>query len=145
MRLSWICDVALLTNRLTVPDDWIALQERSVLWCARQAVEHSLKLAVLFFNTIIPEEFNDFVKWPQPSVVEKKAWRIYVHNYPRPFGLLKLHFTEFKDYILFFKCIKTLLFPSRRYIQRAYGGTGGTIVQAYGKRLKKWFLRALNK
>lgn len=74
IRLNWIYDIALLAKMLTVPNDWRMLQERSVSWNARCAVEHALKTAELWTDFKIPDAFADFSLWPEPNEVERANW-----------------------------------------------------------------------
>lgn len=72
-RLIWIRDLALLSEGLSVPDDWRALQERSVAWRARGAVEEALREVAVWDNRVLPPGFDDFSTWPAPSE-EERSW-----------------------------------------------------------------------
>jgi hypothetical protein len=74
MRLSWIYDTALLAQHLQVPDDWETLQHRSVAWRARLPLEHCLQLAQFWTGLELPEGFDDFSNWPQPTEDESAVW-----------------------------------------------------------------------
>ena len=74
MRLSWIYDTVLLAQHLQVPDDWESLQERSVDWRARLPLEYCLKLAQVWAGLELPEGFDDFSTWPQPTADESAVW-----------------------------------------------------------------------
>jgi len=75
LRLSWVYDVALLAGRLSIPDDWAALQKRCVEWRGRFAVEDALKLAREWAGLNLPHGFDDFSLWPGPSEFEACAGR----------------------------------------------------------------------
>jgi hypothetical protein len=74
MRLSWIYDTALLAQHLRVPDDWQTLQERCVAWRARLPLEQCLKMAQVWAGLELPEGFDDFSTWPQPTKDESAVW-----------------------------------------------------------------------
>jgi hypothetical protein len=74
MRLSWIYDTALLAQHLRVPDDWETLQERCVAWRARLPLEQCLKMAQVWAGLELPEGFDDFSTWPQPTKDESAVW-----------------------------------------------------------------------
>jgi hypothetical protein len=74
MRLSWICDTALLAQHLQVPNDWQTLQERSVAWRARLPLEQCLKMAQVWAGLELPDGFDDFSTWPRPTEDETAVW-----------------------------------------------------------------------
>jgi len=74
MRLSWIYDTALLAQHLQVPDDWETLQERCVAWSARIPLENCLRMAQVWAGLELPEGFDDFSTWPQPTEDERTVW-----------------------------------------------------------------------
>lgn len=74
VRLIWLCDVALLCRGLRRADEWRELQERSVEWHARLAVEMCLNLAQVWLGHRLPGDFQDFSRWPQPSMEERAVW-----------------------------------------------------------------------
>jgi hypothetical protein len=74
MRLSWIYDTALLAQHLKVDNDWQTLQEMSVAWKARLPLEHCLKMAQVWAGLELPEGFDDFSTWPQPTEDEAAVW-----------------------------------------------------------------------
>jgi hypothetical protein len=81
MRLSWIYDMALLAQRLRVPDDWKTLQERSIAWRARLPLEHCLKMAQVWAGLELPVRFDDFSSWPQPIEDEADVWADTMHHH----------------------------------------------------------------
>ena len=74
MRLSWIYDTALLAQHLQVPNEWKALQERSVAWRARLPLEQCLKMAQVWAGLELPGGFDDFSTWPGPTEDEAAVW-----------------------------------------------------------------------
>lgn len=70
MRLIWIYDIYLLARKLRTPDDWAALQIRSVAWRGHMVVERALKSAVEWTGLVIPPPFDDFSCWPRPDDAE---------------------------------------------------------------------------
>ena len=74
MRLSWICDTALLAQHLQVPDDWETLRERCVAWRARLPLEHCLKMSQVWAGLELPDGFDDFSAWPNPTEDESAVW-----------------------------------------------------------------------
>jgi len=81
MRLSWICDTALLAQYLQVPNDWKILQERSVAWRARLPLEHCLRMAQVWAGLQLPEGFDDFSSWPRPTEDESAVWADTMHHH----------------------------------------------------------------
>jgi hypothetical protein len=81
MRLSWIYDTALLAQHLEVPEDWEILQERCVAWKARLPLEHCLTLAQVWAGLELPEGFDDFSTWPQPTEDESAVWADAMHHH----------------------------------------------------------------
>jgi len=74
MRLIWIYDILMLARSLKEPDDWRLLQDRSVVWQARLAVEVALTLARYWYGLRLPDGYADFSTWPVPSAEELDAW-----------------------------------------------------------------------
>ncbi len=73
IRLSWIYDIYLLCSMLK-PCDWDVIQERSVEYNSRIALEKCLIMAQLWTPFEIPNDYRDFEKWPHPS---KSELRVY--------------------------------------------------------------------
>jgi hypothetical protein len=81
MRLSWIYDTAMLAQHLQVPADWQTLQERSIAWRARLPLEQCLKMAQVWAGLELPDGFEDFSTWPQPSEDEASVWADTMHHH----------------------------------------------------------------
>jgi Uncharacterised nucleotidyltransferase len=74
MRLIWIYDILMLARSLKDPEEWLLLQERSVAWRARLAIEVALTLARVWYGLLLPDGYADFSTWPAPSAEELDAW-----------------------------------------------------------------------
>jgi hypothetical protein len=74
MRLLWIYDIALLAQKLRLPEDWKILQLKIVNWGAVLAVKFSLNLAQRWIGLSLLKGFEKFAKWPQPLPIENESW-----------------------------------------------------------------------
>ncbi len=139
MRLIWIYDTALLARRIEIPDDWEALQERSVFWRARLALEHALKMAEVWFGLQLPDGFNDFSKWPRATDEESMIWShvmrhhwatfLFKRSLSSPSGLLKLLRSLFR-----------LLFPNPDMVRFCYPVSHNWFLPlSYFRRWQRWF------
>ena len=139
MRMIWVCDVKLLAEHLATPDDWRALQQRSVAWRARLAVEHSLKMARGWAGLQLPKEFEDFSSWPEPTQTEVKAWSKITEKQPGLSGLLVLHMDSASSHLDKIKYYFNLLFPSPNYIRSSYPPTKDWLLPfSYVRRWWRW-------
>ncbi|HEA70060.1 MAG TPA: hypothetical protein ENI07_25095 [Desulfobacterales bacterium] len=120
MRMIWVYDVKLLAEHLATPDDWRALQERSVAWRARLAVEHSLNMAQAWAGLELPDGFEEFSTWPEPTETEVKAWSKITEKQPGLSGLLGLHMDNASSRLDKIRYYFHLLFPSPNYIRSSY-------------------------
>jgi len=120
MRMIWVYDVKLLAEHLATPDDWRALQERSVAWRARLAVEHSLKMARGWAGLQLPEEFEDFSVWPEPTQIEVKSWAKITQKNQGLTSLFSLHMDNTSGLLEKVRYYFHLLFPSSDYIRSSY-------------------------
>jgi hypothetical protein len=138
MRLSWIYDAVFLARSLS-PEDWRILQERSVAWRARLAVEHSLRLAQIWGGLQLPPAHADFSRWPRPAKIETEAWDNAVHRHESLPDYLRLHMSDssrLPDKIRFFI---HLLFPSPDYMRMKYPPPReGLLFLSYLRRWGHW-------
>ena len=74
VRLIWVCDIARLAGLLHEREDWQALQQRSVLWRGRLALEACLKMAQVWCGAQLPEAVRDYTLWPEPTPDEALVW-----------------------------------------------------------------------
>ncbi len=143
MRLLWIYDIALLARQLQVPNDWQALQERSVTWRARLALEHCLKMAQAWFGLQLPDKFNDFSMWPPPTEDEIAVCSTALRHHwvavllkrcvSRPSGLLKILPSLFR-----------LLFPDPKIVRYCYPPSRDWLLPlSYVRRWYRWFLELM--
>jgi hypothetical protein len=139
VRLNWIYDIALIAKQLKVPGDWQILQERSVTWNARYAVEHALKMAESWTDFKIPDAFSNFFLWPEPSEVERVSWHdgkiknIYWLN------LLRLRMPQNLKYFNKLRFFYRVIFPPTIYIRKTYAAR--FLPFSYVKRWLKWVPR----
>jgi len=138
MRLSWIYDVVFLARSLEKADEWELLKEKSVAWCARLALEHSLTLAQIWGGLVLPDEYGNFAAWPSPSEVETEAWHSATGRHENLSGYLRLHLSDssLPEKIRFFI---HLLFPSPDYMRMKYPPPGrGLLFLSYIRRWLHW-------
>jgi hypothetical protein len=136
MRLSWIYETALLARNLVPPDDWVALQERSVLWGARLAVEHSLKMAQLWVGLQLPQGFEDFSTWAQPAELEVDAWSHMMRRHSKLTSLLKLRMPNPSGPLEKAQFVVRAIFPPPDYMRRVYAPPNDWLLTlAYVRRL----------
>jgi hypothetical protein len=120
MRLIWVVDIALLARTLKVPDDWVALQERSIEWQARLAVEHSLKLAEMWAGLQLPDGVGRFASWPEPKAPERIAWKNATLRHERWTALLRLHVPGSTGVVRQIRSLLRLVFPHPDRIRETY-------------------------
>jgi hypothetical protein len=139
MRLIWILDIALLAGKLSVPSDWILLQKRCVDWHARFALQYSFMMASEWAGFLIPDGFEDFSTWPDPSDTEKNIWIKARHRKEKLVSNLDLHLSGSKSHLQKLSSLFHLAFPSPRYMQFAYPpASGAHLPLAYLRRIIKW-------
>lgn len=80
LRLDWICDIALLKNRLTVPDDWDEIRATCAANHIRIPLELALTASILWGAYDIPEEYRDFSIWQKASAREQTLWKHAIHR-----------------------------------------------------------------
>ncbi len=143
MRLVWIYDIVLLARQLQRPEQWEELKERSVTWMARLAVEDSLKMAQFWSGFQLPDGFDDFSSWPQPTAEEALVWSDSIKGHwmrvllkkclSSPSGLLKMARSLFH-----------LLFPPPDIMRYCYPASPRWLLPiSYVKRWTKWLVQLL--
>jgi hypothetical protein len=146
VRLLWIYDIALLAQKLTVPDDWKLLQERSSIWGARLSLESSLRMAQLWAGLQIPRGFDRFSAWPKPTEAETTAVINTMLRHSRPDIYLKL-FSPGLGSLTIPKKIRLLLrlvFPSTDCMRSRYLFSHKWLLPVfYIRRWWKWFVRII--
>jgi len=140
IRLIWIYDTALLAQHLKTPEDWEVLQERSVDWRARLALEYSLKMAQVWVGLKMPERFVDFTRWPRPSETEVAAWSDAMLRHDRITSFLKIHWSNSSGVINKIRYLLHLLFPSPKIVRIDYPPSQNWLLPlSYIRRLFRWF------
>jgi hypothetical protein len=139
MRLIWIKDIALLADHLRVPDDWEVLQESSVKWRARLAVENCLKLAKVWFGMRLPDGFKDFFCWPAPTEDELAIWsQTNTHHWMRV--LLKRSLSSPSGLLRLGRSLFHLLFPQSDIVRYCYPPSREWLLPvSYVRRWNRWF------
>ncbi|OQY54298.1 MAG: hypothetical protein B6245_21460, partial [Desulfobacteraceae bacterium 4572_88] len=144
MRLSWIYDVVLLARSLRVPEDWEVLQQRSVDWRARLALEHSLTLARIWGGLELPHEYADFSMWPRPTKTEIDGWYNATRRHERLSEYLSLHMSHASGRLEKLRFFIHLLFPSPDYMRVKYPPSkDGLLFLSYVRRWRRWLSRLL--
>jgi signal peptidase len=139
IRLIWIYDTALLAHQLKAPQDWEDLLEASVRWRARLALENSLKMAQVWVGLKLPERFNDFSKWPNPTQAEVSAWSDALLRHERASSFFKLHWSSSTDIFQKARFLFHLLFPHPEIIRKYYPTAKKWLLPfTYIRRLYKW-------
>jgi len=142
IRLIWIYDIALLARCLKVPDDWKVLQERSVAWRARLALEKSIKIAQVWVGLQLPDVFKDFSSWPRPTESEVAAWSDVIHRYDRINSYIKLHWSNSSGIFKKVRFLFHLLFPDPKTIRMDYPPKRKWLLPlSYVRRLYRWFVQ----
>jgi len=145
MRLIWICDIALLARQLRIPEDWELLQERSVAWSARLAVENSLKIAQAWTGLKLPEKFSDFSSWPQPTEEELATWS---HTMRRHWVslMLKRYLSRPSGLREMLRSLFGLLFPHPDIVRYCYPPCRDWLLPlSYVRRWHRWFMELIVK
>ncbi len=74
ITLSWIMDIAYLMKGLS-EEEWAEICEDSVDNNIRISMEYALLAASLWSGYPLPEKYEDFTKWPGPSLKEQEIRR----------------------------------------------------------------------
>ncbi len=139
MRMIWVYDVKLLAEHLATPDNWRALQERSVAWRARLAIEHSLKMARAWAGLQLPREFEDFSAWPEPTQIEVKAWSKITQNHQGLTSLFSLHMDNASGLLEKVRNYFYYLFPSPNFMRSSYQPSNKWLLPlSYVRRWWRW-------
>ena len=139
MRLIWICDTALLARHLELPDAWASLQERGVSWRARLALEHSLKMAEVWFGLQLPEGFNDFSNWPRPTEEECMIWSDTTNHHWASILIKRSLFSPSRLWRLL-RSLFHLLFPNPHIVRFCYPPSRDWLLPvSYVRRWHRWF------
>jgi hypothetical protein len=136
IRLNWIYDIALIAKQLKVPGDWQMLQERSVSWNVRYAVELALKMAELWTDFKIPDGFSNFSLWPEPNKVERVNWHNVKSKDKSWINMLKLRMPQNLNYYEKVRFVYRILFPPASYIRNNFAAR--FLPFSYVKRWLKW-------
>jgi len=120
MRLGWIYDITLLARKLKAPDDWELLQKRCVEWRARFAVELSIEMARAWLGLKLPQGFDDFSTWPQPTDSEANGWSKLITRHHRFLTLLSLRMPPCTGVMERVRLLARLVFPLRDKVCRDF-------------------------
>ncbi|UCE52869.1 MAG: nucleotidyltransferase family protein [Desulfobacterales bacterium] len=145
IRLVWIYDIALLARGLRIPEDWEVLPDRSVTWRARLAVEHCLKMALVWTGLRLPDGFRNFNSWPRPTADERMTWShssrshwagVLLRRYlKRPGGVSAMASSLFR-----------LLFPHPQMVRMCYPPSRNWLLPlSYVRRWRRWFVELVMK
>jgi hypothetical protein len=139
MRLIWIHDIALLAKHLTVPDDWKTLQNRSIQWNARLAVENSLRLAEVWSGLRLPLDFRDFGTWPTPTDTEAATWTHAMERHHKTATLLNLFMAGSTGVFQKARALGRVVFPHPDLIRKSYPpGHDWMLPLSYFRRWLRW-------
>ncbi|KAF1078140.1 nucleotidyltransferase family protein [Methanogenium sp. MK-MG] len=75
-RLSWICDIALLSRQVPDVVGWERLLPLSVERNCRLSLESAVSMAEFWTGLSLPPEVQDTALWPKPSLTEERAWAL---------------------------------------------------------------------
>ena len=120
MRLIWAYDVKMLALSLAVPGDWEQLQKRSVQWSARRAVELSIEMARAWLGLRLPQGFDDFTKWPQPTDSEVDSWSRVISRHHRLLSMISLRMPPCSGVMEKARLLARLAFPLRDKVCRDF-------------------------
>jgi hypothetical protein len=119
MRLTWIGDIALLSQSLVYPDEWEVLRQRCSALKLSLAMQEALKLAQIWYGLKIPEKYSDLTKWLSPEDAEKIELA-YVRREKGPDIRLRGYFDNFLSAPRKIQFLLKFLFPSPEYICMTY-------------------------
>jgi hypothetical protein len=118
IRLIWICDLARIPE-LFCEGDWRELQDASVRWMARLAVEEGLEMAHNWFGTVVPAPFSDFARWPAPRKEELDLWES-LRGHGQITGLMKLYGSEYFGFFEKMLQVFYVVFPPVHVMAKRY-------------------------
>jgi len=116
IRLSWISDIAQISSRLEVPEDWILLQTRSVEWGIRLLFERIIKMAEAWNGIKVPDGFADFSRWPKPLQNELAIWPYITQKHASTISMIKIRLPDNLDLFEKMRLLFSLIFPPSNYI-----------------------------
>ena len=138
LRLIWICDVALLARRLTVPNEWTLLKQLSKEWRCRLALEVSLRLAQTWTGLRLPPGFDDFANWPL-TVNERDAWPKITNRHVRMLPYIAYLLRSSASKMELTKATLNLLLPDSAWMRLRYPPANGWwLPAAYMRRWRRW-------
>jgi hypothetical protein len=117
LELIWVEDVSLLARTLNAPQDWRDLQEQAVGWKARLAVERVLRIASLWTGLRLPDGFDDFTRWPEPSKEEKEIFHHALRSRERKLSLFRLYWPRHAHISRKVAFLFRVLFPRPEYVR----------------------------
>ncbi len=142
IRLIWLYDIFLLSKTIAYPSEWYILQERSHRYNARISLEKVFSLAAKWTALQLPEGFNHFQEWPQPSKAEINTWNDMVNSQHNARSTLKLYLSGSLPHKL--KKVIQLIFPSSEMVKSAFPNSNSQILPLlYLKRWWKWLKKLI--
>lgn len=75
-RLSWICDIAMLSEQIPDTAGWEDLLVLSVGRNCRLSLEAAVQMARFWTGLTLPPEVQDTALWPKPGTVEEEVWSL---------------------------------------------------------------------
>ncbi|MCM1567445.1 MAG: nucleotidyltransferase family protein [Dehalobacter sp.] len=118
LRLIWILDIALLCEHLESPRDWELAKKLSVENLSRVALEKSIQMARLWTDLRIPEDVDDFSRWPKAL---KRETHFYAYQKTRnPISGFRLALSgDGKNGSIVSRMLKHA-FPSSEFMRKRY-------------------------
>jgi len=139
MRLNWIYDIYLLAKSLQSPKDWEELQVKCVDWNAVIAMKYSLEMIKVWTGFVLPDQFSDLTKWPEPSKTENNEWPDAISWDKSVKSLFNLHYSESSGMFKKLKYLFNLFFPPCETIKRSFPPSNDLLLPfSYIRRWWKW-------
>ena len=134
-RLSWICDIAMLSEQIPDTVGWEDLLVLSVGRNCRLSLEAAVQMARFWTGLTLPPEVRDTTLWPKPGTVEEEVWSLAMRRGESISSLIQLKIrtipeTRGKLWVLF-----RFVFPhpDAMYLYRSREGRLG-LLAAYVRR-----------
>ena len=134
-RLSWICDIAMLSEQIPDTAGWEDLLVLSVGRNCRLSLEAAVQMARFWTGLTLPPEVRDTTLWPKPGTVEEEVWSLAMRRGESISSLIQLKIrtipeTRGKLWVLF-----RFVFPhpDAMYLYRSREGRLG-LLAAYVRR-----------
>ncbi|MDM8553351.1 nucleotidyltransferase family protein [Desulfococcaceae bacterium HSG7] len=143
IRLDWIYEIAQLAKMLEVPSDWFELQQKSIGRGACLAVEKAFKMSQLWTGLVLPEQFNDFSRWPSPDKAETTVLNDALQRRVNPVVFVKLYLGNVRNAASFLKAFFNLVFPSQEYMRHRYQITNERYLFVYFRRWGVWAIKCM--